>query len=146
MSSGLDGEDRNEYSLRSIRLMRFLMGFLLVVALFLIEVGISEIVLDKDFRCREIARSARLALDPYAACLPEIVHYFFIVLSRGLFAIVGTQIHNAIAWLLMGSLYGILGGFLGQFTPRIALGIYAAIRIVALVIMTILTFLLNYIF
>ena len=85
-------------------------------------------------------------MDPYSVCLPEVVHYFFIALSRGPFAVVATQTANMIAWVLTGSVYGILGGFLGQFTPRIGLGIYTAIHILALVIMTILTFFANYIF
>ena len=139
-------EHKNGYSVTNIRLFRFLMGFLFVIAVFLIEIGISEIILENDFHCREVARSSRIALDPYAACLPEVVHYFFIVLFRGPFAIIATQVSNVVAWLFTGSLYGILGGFLAQFTPRIAIGIFFAIHILALVIMTILTFFSNYIF
>ena len=145
MNSGVDVEEKNGYSSNSIRLMRFLMGFLFAVALFLIEIGISEIVLGDDIRCREAARSARLVLDPYVACLPEAVHYFLLVLSRGPFAIVGAQIHSGVAWLLSGSLYGLVGGGLAQFTPRIAIEIYLGIHIVALVLMTILAFFSSFI-
>jgi len=145
MNSDMDVEDKNDYSPNSIRLMRFLMGFLFAVALFLIEIGISEIILGDDIRCREAARSARLVLDPESACLPEAIHYFLLVLSRGPFAIVGTQIQSVVAGLLTGSLYGIIGGVLAQFTPRIAIGIYMGIHIVSLVLMTILAFFSNFI-
>jgi hypothetical protein len=146
MNSDVDLEDGNDYSPSSIRIMRFLMGFLFVIALFLIEVGISEIILGNDFQCREYARSSRLALDPYAACLPELVHYFFIVLNRGPFGILGYQIPDIGAWLVTGGFYGILGGFLAQFTPRAAIIIFLGIHMIALGILTVLTFFANYIF
>jgi hypothetical protein len=145
MKDGMDLVEENGSSPNSIRLMRFLMGFLFVLGLFLIEIGIAEIILGNDFRCRETARSARLALDPYAACLPEATHYFFQVLSRGPFAIVGTQIASPIAWLVTGTLYGFLGGFLAQFSPRMAIVIYSGVHVAALFIMTVLTFLSNFI-
>jgi hypothetical protein len=146
MNSGVESEDRNEYSPSSIRLMRVLMGFLFAFALFLIEVGISEIVLGNDIQCRENARSSRLALDPYAACLPELVHYFFVVLNKGPFSILSYQIPNVGAWIVTGGFYGILGGFLAQFTPRIAAIIFLGIHLLILAVLTMLTFFANYIF
>ena len=146
MKTGADMEEKNGYSPNSIRLMRFLMGFLFTTAIFLIEIGISEIVLSDNLRCRETAQSARLALDPDVACLPEVIRYFFMVLSRGPFAIVGTQIQSLIAWFVTGSFYGVVGGLLAQFTPRMAIGIFLGVHIVLLAVMTILTFFSNYIF
>ena len=70
----------------------------------------------------------------------------FMVLSKGPFAIVATQAQSLIAWIVTGGFYGIAGGFLAQFTPRMAIGIFLGIPLVLLAVIHILTFFSNYIF
>lgn len=139
-------EEKSSFTKESFRLMRFLMGFLFALALFLVEIGIAEIVLGNDLRCREIAQSGRVVLDPDAACLPEGIHYSLLVLSRGPFTIVGSQVPSAFAWILTGGLYGIVGGFIALFTAtRLGVGIYLGIHALALVLMTILAYISRFI-
>lgn len=138
-------EIKNEGSIVPPDLMRFLMGFLLVVGLFLFELGISQIVLANDARCRETLLSGRLASDPNEVCLSEGINYFLQALSRGFFASVHSEVSTVMAWILTGGIYGLLGGFLTLFAQKWAIGIFLGIHTLALIILTFLAYISNYI-
>lgn len=135
-------EDR---SARSRSLMRFLMGFLLALSLFMIELGISQVLLVRDTRCKEVVQTGRLLQDPEAECLSEGIYYFLTALSRGLFASVHSQVPSVAAWILTGIIYGILGGILFTFIQRLAMAFYLGIHALALVILTFIAYFSNYI-
>lgn len=145
MNSANFPDDQSLNSSSPQRLIRFILGFLFVLAFFLVEIGISEIVLVNDAQCREAARSGKLVLDPYDACLPEVLYHFFNVLSRGPFAIIAAGVEATFAWFVTGTFYGLIGGILAQFTPRFALGVWFGVHLGSLILMTAIAFISNYI-
>jgi hypothetical protein len=126
-------------------MMRFLMGFLLALGLFLLELGISQIVLSDDAHCREVIQSGRLISDPDEECLSEGMYYFMIALSRGPFASAHSNVQAPIAWMITAGIYGILGGILSVVARRLAIGIFLGIHVLGLVVLTFLAYLSNYI-
>jgi hypothetical protein len=134
-----------DHSPTSMRLMRFLMGFLFALALFLVELGISYILLDNDTRCWEVAQSSQVGMDPQSTCLPEGIRYFLLALSKGPFAALRVEVSSSVAWIVTGSIYAVLGGFLAQFPPRFAASVYLALHALAIIILTVIAYLLRYI-
>jgi hypothetical protein len=135
----------NDRSITSVNMMRFLMGFLLALGLFLLELGISQIVLSDDAHCREVIQSGRLISDPDEECLSEGMYYFMIALSRGPFASAHSNVQAPIAWMITAGIYGILGGILSVVARRLAIGIFLGIHVLGLVVLTFLAYLSNYI-
>jgi hypothetical protein len=121
------------------------MGFLLALGLFLLELGISQIVLSDDAHCREVIQSGRLISDPDEECLSEGMYYFMIALSRGPFASAHSNVQAPIAWMITAGIYGILGGILSVVARRLAIGIFLGIHVLGLVVLTFLAYLSNYI-
>jgi hypothetical protein len=136
---------KNDQSIESVSMMRFLMGFLLALGLFLLELGISQVVLSNDARCREAIQSGRLVLDPNEECLPEGMYYFMIALSKGPFASAHSKVSAPVAWIVTGGMYGVLGGILAMVSKRLAVGIFLGIHALGLIILTIVAYLSNYI-
>lgn len=128
------------YSNNKIRLMRFLMGFLLVLGLILIEIGIAEIFLEKDASCRDSISSGRIVVDPYKICTPEAGMYFLNALSRGPFATDSSEVPQILAWVAMGISYGVFAGFLAQFPRRSAVLGFLGIHLVAIIIFTVIAY------
>jgi hypothetical protein len=129
----------------SISIMRFLMGFLLALSLFLFELGVSQIVLADDTHCKEVLKSGRLVSNPENECLSEGIYYFLVTLSRGPFASVRSNVEAPVAWILTGVIYGVMGGIVATFIRRFAVGIFLGIHVMGLVIMTLMAYLSNYI-
>jgi hypothetical protein len=120
--------------------MRFLMGFLIVSGLILVEVGIAEILLQRDADCRESIRSTRLVVDPYSLCTSEAGMYFLHALSRGPFAAEDSEVPQLLAWIAMGISYGLIAGFLAQFPRRTAILVFSGFHILALISFTVVAF------
>ena len=135
----------HDHSNTSISLMRFLMGFLLAISLFLLELGVSQIVLSGNEDCKEVLQSGRIVSDPHDECLSEGVYYFMVALSRGPFASMHSKVGAPIAWVLTGVIYGVLGGILSTFIRRFAIVIFLGIHVLGLVILTLMAYLSNYI-
>jgi hypothetical protein len=138
-------EMKNEGSIDSRVLMRFLMGFMLVLGLFLFELGISQIALAGEARCRENLESGRLLSTASEKCMSEGIYYFLQALSRGPFATAHSEVPNALAWILTGGVYGVIGGFLTLLAQKWAVGIFLGIHALALVILTFIAYISNYI-
>jgi hypothetical protein len=135
---------KNDRSIITVNLMRFLMGFLLALGLFLLELGISQIVLSNDARCRGVVQSGRLLSDPGEECLSEGVYYLMVALSRGPFVSAHSTVQAPIAWITTGVVYGILGGILSVVTRRLAIGIFLGIHALVVVVLTFVAYLSNY--
>jgi hypothetical protein len=116
------------------------MGFLIVAGLILVEIGIAEILLERDAECRESIKSARLVVDPYEFCTPETGMYFLAALSRGPFATDNSEVPQVFAWTLMGVAYGLIAGFLAQFPRRTAILVFIGFHILALISFTVIAF------
>ena len=127
-------------SKNTLRAMRFLMGFLIVLGLILIEIGIVEILLKRDATCRESLNSGRLIVDPYELCTPEAGMYFLGALSRGPFATESSEVPDLLAWMFLGIMYGVIAGFLAQFPRRTAILVFAGFHFLALISFTAVAF------
>ena len=138
-------EIKNEGLIVPRDLMRFLMGFLLVLGFFLFELGISQIVLADDARCREALQAGRLALDPYEECMSEGMYYFFQAISRGFFVSAHSEVSTVVAWILAGCIYGLLGGFLTLFIQKWAISIFLGIHALTLLTLTFIAYISNFI-
>ena len=133
------------YSNNTLRMMRFLMGFLLGLGLILIEIGIAELLLEKDARCRESISSDRIIVDPYTICTPEAGMYFLTALSRGPFASSRSEVPQILAWVATGISYGVIAGFLAQFPRRTALMVFLGLHLLAVFSFTVLAFVSTFI-
>ena len=127
-------------SKNTLRAMRFLMGFLIVLGLILIEIGIAEILLERDASCRVSIKSGRLIVDPYELCTPEAGMYFLSALSRGPFATEGSEVSDLLAWIFMGIMYGVIAGFLAQFPRQTAILVFVGFHFLALISFTAIAF------
>jgi hypothetical protein len=124
----------------TLRMMRFLMGFLMVLGLILVEIGIAEIFLEKDARCRASISSGRIIVDPYEICTPELGMYFLNALSRGPFATDRSEVPQILAWVAMGISYGVIAGFLAQFPRRTAVSVFIGFHLLALISFTVIAY------
>jgi hypothetical protein len=120
--------------------MRFLMGLFLAASLIMFEIGVAEILLARDGRCREMAAASRLAQDPDDVCLSQGGLGFLQVLSRGFYAFSGESASSALAWAVTGGVYALLGGFLAQFSYRLSVGIFLILHIFAIAVLSFLTY------
>ncbi len=126
-------------------MMRFLMGFLLALALILVEIGIAQIFLDRDANCRERISSGRIVVDPHSVCTPEIGINLLNALSRGPFSSTRSEVSPIMAWVVSGISFGILGGFLAQFPRRTALSFFFGLHLAAIFLFTTIACLSQYI-
>jgi hypothetical protein len=133
------------YSNNTLRMMRFLMGFLLALALILVEIGIAQIFLDRDANCRERISSGRIVVDPHSVCTPEIGINLLNALSRGPFSSTRSEVSPIMAWVVSGISFGILGGILAQFPGRTAISIFFGLHLVAIILFTTIAYLSQYI-
>jgi hypothetical protein len=129
----------------SVNIMQFLIGVLLALALFLVELGLSQIFLTNDARCRDVAQSGRIAADPDKECLSEAAYYLLVAVSRGPFASIHSKVPAGVAWIVTGMIYGSLGGILATLARRMAIGIYLGIHAVGLVVLSLVAYISNYI-
>lgn len=133
------------YSINTLRMMRFLMGFLLALALILVEIGMAQIFLDRDANCRDRISSGRIVVDPHSVCTPEIGINLLNALSRGPFSSTRSEVPQIIAWAVSGISFGILAGFLAQFPRRTTLSIFFGLHLVAIILFTAIAYLSQYI-
>jgi len=105
-------------------LQRALIGFLLAAALFLVEAGWGEISLAKNQSCIETLRGIRLAPDPHEVCGSEFELQLAESFSTGLVGVFRPEASNAVAWVVMGMLYGLAGAGFAQLKPRHAVAGY----------------------
>jgi hypothetical protein len=135
----------NNQSVFSLGWMRFFMGFLFALGFFMVELGISRVLLVKDVHCKEVIQTSRLLQDPKKECLPEGVYYFLIALSRGPFASTHSEVPSPVAWMVTGIIYAVVGGSLANFAQRFAAAIYLGFQALALVVLTFIAYLSNFI-
>lgn len=128
-----------------MRMMRFLMGSILAIGLFLIEMGVAEILLSKDNRCLEMAASAKAGMGRRDECLTEIGRSSLLALSRGPFAVFRKEASPAVAWFVTAVLYAILGGFFAQFAYKIGLGLFLGVHILIVVVLTFMGYISGFI-
>lgn len=128
------------YTANTLRALRFSMGFLFAIGLILVEIGIAQIYLDKDARCREALPSGRILLDPFSECTSEVGIYFLRALSRGPFAAERSEVPDVLAWVILASAYGLLAGFLAQFPRRTALVGFGVLHLLALGSFTVIAY------
>lgn len=131
---------KSGYTTNTLRALRFSMGFLIAIGLILVEIGIAEIYLEKDIRCREALPTGRIILDPFTECTSEVGIYFLRALSRGPFSGEGSQVPEMLAWLILAVSYGLIAGFLAQFPRRTALVAFGVLHLLALVSFTMIAF------
>jgi hypothetical protein len=93
----------------------FIVGALLAGALFLIEAGVSEIMIAVDQECREAISSLRLAPDVFEVCGSEWQWYLVRATSRGISWVVNEDSAPIIGWLSMGLIYSLLGGLSARY-------------------------------
>ena len=105
-------------------LQRALIGFLLAAALFLVEAGWGEIFLATNQTCVATLRGIRLAPDPSEACGSEFQIHLAASLSTGLVGLFRPEAPSAVAWIVMGLLYGLAGAGFAQLKPRPAVAGY----------------------
>ena len=129
----------------SVSLMRFLMGCLLALGLFMLELGISQVLLVRNDHCKAVLETGRLLQDPDEECMSEGVYYFLRALSRGPFASVRSNVPSMTAWMMTGIIYGILGGLLVTFVQRLGVAFYLGLHALALVILSFIAYFSNYI-
>jgi hypothetical protein len=129
----------------SVSVMRFLMGFLFALSLFLVELGVSQIFLVNESNCRDISESGRLGPNPDEECLSEGIHYFLLAVSRGPFAAAQSNVAPFMAWTVTGVVYGLLGGIIVSLTRRFAVGIFLGIHALGLIMLTLVAYFSNYI-
>lgn len=128
------------YTANTLRTLRFSMGFLIAVGLILVEVGIAQIYLEKDTRCREALPTGRIILDPFSECTSEVGIYFLRALSRGPFSGERSEIPDLLAWGILAASYGLIAGFLAQFPRRTALMVFGVLHLLALVTFTMIAY------
>ena len=97
---------------------KFIIGALLAASFYFISAGISEIFLASYERC--VAQNERLFLSPLIddVCQPEWLVLLIRASSRHLLGLLFPGAPVIVAWFGTSLLYGILGGFLGQVTPK----------------------------
>jgi len=105
-------------------LQRALIGFLLAAALFLVEAGWGEIFLATNQSCVATLRGIRLAPDPSEACGSEFQLHLAASFSTGLVGLFRPEAPSAVAWIVMGLLYGLAGAGFAQLKPRHAVAGY----------------------
>ena len=105
-------------------LQRALIGFLLAAALFLVEAGWGEITLATSQSCMATLRGIRLAPDPSEVCGSEIRLHLAASFSTGLVGVFRPEAPSAVAWIVMGMLYGLAGAGFAQLKPRHAVAGY----------------------
>jgi len=105
-------------------LQRALIGFLLAAALFLVEAGWGEIFLATNQSCVATLRGIRLAPDPFEACGSEFQLHLAASFSTGLIGLLEPEAPSAVAWIVMGMLYGLAGAGFAQLKPRNAVAGY----------------------
>jgi hypothetical protein len=103
---------------------RALIGFLLATALFLVEAGWGEIFLATNQSCVATLRGIRLAPDPSEACGSEFQLHLAVSFSTGLIGLFRPEAPSAVAWIVMGMLYGLAGAGFAQLKPQHAVAGY----------------------
>jgi hypothetical protein len=144
-TTGNGMKDNALSDMTKMRMMRFIMGLLLAMGLFFIEMGVAEILLSKDNRCLEMAASAKSGMGRRDECLSEVSRSAFLALSHGPFAVVGKDAASALAWCITALIYGLMGGFFAQFPYKIGLGLFLGIHVLILVILTLLGYMSGFI-
>jgi hypothetical protein len=114
--------------------LKWIVGAVLALALFLIEAGVAEILIGNDDACREALYRMRLAPDAFSACQPEWVWFMLRALSRGWPWFVKASSPAALGWVVMGIYYAVLGGMSQQFSRRSGWIIFLAFQLATVAI------------
>ena len=127
-------------SLRSFiaedRVQLFLIGFLAAIAFFLVEAGIAEVLLSRNESCIEALSSFRLSPDPNQACMSEFGYHLVRALSIGPASTFSLEASNLLIWPLLAVTYGLVGGGFAQLSLRNAIGGYAILHLILLMVFT----------
>lgn len=120
----------NQIMLDPERLRRFLVGFLLAAAFFLVEAGVAEIALARNAACVDSLARFRLAPNPEQYCMSELGRQVAASVSRAAF---DGETPQVLVWGLLAIGYGLLGGAFGQLSPRRALAGYLIVHLLLLI-------------
>ncbi len=96
------------------------------------EAGLAEIWLARNAECLEELRAMRIPPPTATVCFSEFELYLSQAASRGIVGVFRPEASNAIAWLVMGLLYGTLGATIAQFSPRYAIPGYFGVHLILL--------------
>lgn len=120
---------------RKRQLQRVLVGALLAVSVFLIEVGASEILLARYNQCRSLLLKQRLYIDPFGVCLQEWQHLMLEAATGGVLGLFRPEANALAAWSVMLVLYALVGGVVARLPLRWALGLFFAVNIASIALL-----------
>lgn len=124
---------------------RFFVGALLATAFFFVEAGVAQIVLAGDIPCQEAIGRLRIEQDPEVFCMPELETRLLEAASKGIAGFFLPNAPTVGVWLLMGTVYAIIGGLLGQLSARWGITIFFLSHIALLAVTAGLGFLSKFI-
>jgi hypothetical protein len=127
------------------RILAFLVGALAVAAIFLVEAGLSEIVLARDAECIEAAERMRFGPPARLSCLPELVTDLLRAVSRGFIQVAAPGAADLVAWIGMALFYAIVGGTISQLSFRWAVSGYLALHLLVVLVVGSIGYLSRYI-
>jgi hypothetical protein len=137
--------DQKILARRKRQLQRVLVGALLAISVFLIEVGASEILLARYNQCRRLLLKQRLYIDPYDLCLEEWQHLMLEATTGGVLGLFRPEANALAAWFVMMVLYAFVGGVIARLPLRWALGLFFALNIASIALLAGFSYLTRFI-
>ena len=126
--------------------LRFILGAVFALSLFLVEAGVAEILIGKDITCREALGRMRLAPDVFTICQPEWEWFMLRALARGWPWLVEASSPAAIGWVVMGVYYAVLGGMAQQISRRLGWVIFLCMQLATVALVAGLGYIRQFIF
>jgi hypothetical protein len=111
-------------NLHSSGLRKFIVGALIGASVFLIIAGISEIMIVQEAECHAEAMKQRLVPNKFEFCYPEWQSYFIRAAARGAPWAIDTESSPMVGWLVMGSIFALVGGACAQLSLEKAIPIF----------------------
>ena len=105
-------------------LRKFIIGELIGASVFLIIAGISEIMIVQEAKCHAEVMKQRLAPNKYEVCYPEWQSYFIRATARGAPWALDNDSSPILSWLIMGSIFALVGGACAQLSLEKAIPIF----------------------
>jgi hypothetical protein len=124
---------------------KFIVGALLAASFYFVTAGVNEILLAGYERC--VAQNERLFLSPMIeeVCRPEWQVLLIRASSRHLLGLLFSGIPAILAWFGTSILYAILGGFLGQATPKWGIITFLIVHLATISIIAMMTYMSQFI-
>ena len=99
-------------------LRQFFIGFLLGMAVYLVEAGIAELFIAQNAHCIEEAGRIRFGPAPRLICYSEYVVILLNTFSHGLGSLFVSDTSPLTGFILASLIYGVLGGLAAQLPRR----------------------------